>query len=159
MLDILNINSTLIPFIYLVIALVLGSTLGLERTFAGKTAGVRTFGLVAMGACLFILIARFVIPGVEAFSYDPLRMAAGVVMGIGFLCGGVIILRGGELSGLTTAAGLWVAAGIGMAVGYGFIALSIFATLATLVVFTVFWFIEDKLISAKNVKGNGGPKG
>ena len=133
-------------FYLLIIALVLGSTLGLERSLAGKTAGVRTFGLVSMGACLFILIARFVIPTVEAVNYDPLRMAAGVVMGIGFLCGGVIVFKDSTLTGLTTAAGLWVAAGIGMAVGYGLLPLAFFATVATLLVFTVFWFIEHKVI-------------
>lgn len=134
------------PLYLLVIALVLGSTLGLERNIAGKTAGMRTFGLVSMGSSLFILIARFVIPTVEMSGYDPLRMAAGVVVGIGFLCGGVIIFKDSTLTGLTTAAGLWVAAGIGMAVGYGLLSLAIFATLATLFVFTIFWFIEHKVV-------------
>lgn len=137
------------PFVYLVIAVLLGSILGLERTLAGKTAGMRTYGLVSMGSCLFILIARFVVPSVDTFNYDPLRMAAGIVMGIGFLCGGVIVFKDSTLQGLTTAAGLWVAAGIGMAVGYGLIQLAAFATLATLLVFTVFWFIEHKLIQQK----------
>lgn len=139
-------NPALTPLYYLLIALVLGSTLGLERSLAGKTAGLRTFGLVSMGSCLFILIARYVMPTVDTFAYDPLRIAAGIVMGIGFLCGGVIVFRDSHLSGLTTAAGLWVAAGIGMAVGYGLIFLSIFATIATLLVFTVFWFIEASLV-------------
>lgn len=134
-------------FIYLVVALLLGSVLGLERTLAHKTAGVRTYGLVAMGSCLFILISRFVIPTVENFAYDPLRLAAGVIMGIGFLGGGVIIFKDSTLQGLTTAAGLWVAAGIGMAIGYGLIQLAVFATLATLLTFTLFWFIEHKIFS------------
>jgi putative Mg2+ transporter-C (MgtC) family protein len=138
-------DPNVVAFLYLLLALLLGSSLGLERSRAGKTAGVRTFGLVAMGACLFIIIARFVVPTVDTFNYDPMRMAASVVMGIGFLCGGVIIFKDSGLTGLTTAAGLWVAAGIGMAVGYGLVTLAIFATLATLAVFTLFWFIEHKL--------------
>jgi putative Mg2+ transporter-C (MgtC) family protein len=133
-------------FLLLIISLLLGSTLGLERSLAGKTAGIRTFGLVSMGSCLFILITRFVMPTIDTFNYDPLRMAAGVVVGIGFLCGGVIILKDSTLTGLTTAAGLWVAAGIGMAVGYGLLLLAIFATGSTLLVFTVFWFIEHKIM-------------
>jgi len=149
MMNTLDLTFPFESFIYLIIALVLGSVLGLERSHAGKTAGVRTFGLVSMGSCLFILIARFVIPTIETFNYDPMRIAAGVVMGIGFLCGGVIIFKDSNLTGLTTAAGLWVAAGIGMAVGYGLISLAIFATLATLLVFTVFWFIEHKVISSR----------
>jgi putative Mg2+ transporter-C (MgtC) family protein len=135
------------PFIYLVVALILGSALGLERSLAHKTAGVRTFGLVSMGSCLFILIARNVIPTVETLNYDPLRMAAGIVMGIGFLCGGVIVFKDSTLTGLTTATALWVSAGIGMAVGYGLISLAFFATGATLLVFTLFWHIEQKVIS------------
>ncbi len=147
MIDALNLASFWEPLIYLIVALVLGACLGLERSLAGKTAGVRTFGLVSMGSALFILIARYVMPTVENFNYDPLRIAAGIVMGIGFLCGGVIIFKDSQISGLTTAAGLWVAAGIGMAVGYGLVMLALFATVATLFVFTVFWFIEQKLIS------------
>ncbi len=134
------------PFLTLVIALLLGSALGLERTLAHKVAGVRTYGLVSMGSCLFILIARYVITVAQNTAYDPLRMAAAIIMGIGFLCGGVIIFKDSTLQGLTTAAGLWVAAGIGMAIGYGLVILAIFATVTTLVVFTLFWFIEHKLI-------------
>ena len=133
-------------FFLLIVALLLGSALGLERSLAHKTAGIRTFGLVSMGSCLFILITRVVIPTVDTLNFDPLRMAAGVIVGIGFLCGGVIVLKDSTLTGLTTAAGLWVSAGIGMAVGYGLIELAIFATAATLLVFTVFWFIEHKIM-------------
>ncbi len=146
MIELINTGIAWEPLVYLVIALLLGASLGLERSLAGKTAGVRTFGLVSMGSALFILIARFVIPTVQGYGFDPMRIAAGVVMGIGFLCGGVIIFKDSQLSGLTTAAGLWVAAGIGMAVGYGLISLAVFATVATLITFTLFWFIEQKLI-------------
>ncbi len=131
-------------FFSLLLALFLGVCLGLERSFARKTAGMRTYGLVAMGSCLFILIARFVSATSGLANPDPLmRMAAGIVTGIGFLCGGVIIFKEHHLSGLTTAAGLWVAAGIGMAVGYGLNTLAIFATIVTLFAFTVLWFIEN----------------
>lgn len=129
-------------FTDLIIALLLGACLGIERSYAGKTAGMRTYSLVSMGSCLFILISRFVIPTSGNLNFDPLRLAAGIIMGIGFLCGGVIIFKDSQISGLTTAAGLWVAAGIGMSVGYGLQTLAIFATIATLVVFTFFWFVE-----------------
>lgn len=142
--------TTFEPFFYLLVALVLGSTLGIERSFAGKSAGVRTFGLVSMGSALFVIIARLVIPSVDLYGFDPLRVAAGVIVGIGFLGGGVIVLKDSTLIGLTTAAGLWVAAGIGMAVGYGFVLLALFSTIATLIVFTIFWFIEHKIISKRN---------
>ncbi len=142
-------SLTFHPLVYLIISILLGAVLGLERTLAGKTAGVRTYGLVSMGSTLFILIARYVIPEAGQFAFDPLRMAAAIVMGIGFLCGGVIIYKEQTLQGLTTAAGIWVAAGIGMAVGYGLIDLALFATIATLIVFTLFWFVEHKLAGGK----------
>ncbi|PIQ66370.1 MAG: hypothetical protein COV96_01845 [Candidatus Zambryskibacteria bacterium CG11_big_fil_rev_8_21_14_0_20_42_18] len=140
------------PFILLIVALLLGSTLGLERSLVGKTAGFRTFGLVSMGSSLFILIAKFIIPTVDTFNYDPMRMAAAIVLGIGFLCGGVIIFKDSALTGLTTAAGLWVAAGIGMAVGYGLLSLALFTTIATLLVFSIFGFIEHRFVS-KRING------
>jgi putative Mg2+ transporter-C (MgtC) family protein len=129
-------------FTSLLIALGLGLLIGLERSFAHKTAGMRTYGLVSMGSCLFILLSQLVIPESGLYSFDPMRTAAGVIMGIGFLCGGVIIYQNHQLSGLTTAAGLWVSAGIGMAVGFGHADLAIFATLITLIVFTFLWFVE-----------------
>lgn len=138
------------PFLSLLTALLLGSLIGFERTLAHKTAGTRTYALVSMGACLFILISRLVIPTTEGLAFDPLRMAAAVVMGIGFLCGGAIVFKDSTLQGLTTAAGLWVAAGIGLAVGYGLNELALAATLATLIVFTVFWFIEHRLVPEKS---------
>lgn len=133
-------------FLDLTLALLLGACLGIERSFAGKTAGMRTYSLVAMGSCLFILLSRIVIPLSGEYAFDPMRMAAGVVMGIGFICGGTIVFKNDEIAGLTTAAGLWVSAGIGMAVGFGQEPLAVFATIATLVVFTLFWFIEHVML-------------
>lgn len=133
------------PFLQIFVALILGACLGMERSFARKTAGMRTYSLVAMGSCLFIVISRLVIPASGLFAFDPMRMAAGVVMGIGFLCGGVIVFHDSKLTGLTTAAGLWVAAGIGMAVGFGYLWLSIFTTFLTLFIFTILWYIEHKI--------------
>lgn len=137
-------------YVDIVIALVLGACLGTERSYSGKTAGMRTYSLVSMGACLFIIISRSVIPEVTSFNFDPLRVAAAIIMGIGFLCGGVIIFKDSEVSGLTTAAGLWVSAGIGMAVGFGFEALAIFATISTLIVFTFFWSIEHVVFKMRD---------
>ena len=141
------------PLGYLVIALILGSVLGLERTLARKDAGVRTYGLVSMGACLFVTLAQFIGPVADTSSPGQLYVLQGLIMGIGFIGGGAI-LHGREhnhehASGLTTAAGLWIAAGIGAAVGYGLVKLAVFTTLTTLIVFTLFWFIEHKLVDRK----------
>lgn len=129
-------------FFRIIIALGLGVVIGLERTIAHKTAGMRTYGLVSMGSCLFIVLSQLVITDSSLYNFDPMRTAAGIIMGIGFLCGGVIIFQNHALTGLTTAAGLWVSAGIGMAVGFGQEALAIFTTIITLAVFTLLWTLE-----------------
>ena len=130
----------------LVGALLVGGLLGLERRLAGKTAGLRTYALVSLGSALFIIIAELVgerYVGLTAF--DPLRVASQIIVGIGFLGAGTIIFRDGGVSGLTTAAGLWVAAGLGMAMGYGLYVLALMATLLTLMIFTLLWYLEERL--------------
>lgn len=129
------------------LAMVLGAIVGIERSFAGKTAGMRTYGLVAMGSCLFIVVSNLVIPTYagSGFSVQPLQLAAGIITGIGFLCGGAIIFREDHLSGLTTAAGMWAACGIGIAVGYHLFNIAIFTSLLTLFNFTALWFIEHQI--------------
>lgn len=143
------------PFVQLLIAIVLGALLGTERTLAHKKAGIRTYGLVAMGACLFVITALGALHALAGItSADIMRVVAGVVTGVGFLGTGVIIFKDTELTGgLTTAAGLWVAAGIGVAVGFQFYALAVMATFLTLIVFTIFWYLERGL--EKVVNGNG----
>lgn len=141
------------PTIYLIVALLLGSVLGLERTLAHKVAGIRTYGLVSMGSCLFVILSRHIGPAVDLSSPGQMYVLQGLIIGIGFIGGGAI-LRSHEhnhehTSGLTTAAGLWVAAGIGATVGYGLLQLAIFTTIATLIVFTFFWFLEQHIIEKK----------
>ncbi len=133
----------------LLIALALGVIIGLERTIAHKTAGMRTYGLVSMGSCLFVILSQLVLADSGMVNLDPMRTAAGIIMGIGFLCGGVIIFQNHELTGLTTAAGLWVSAGIGMAVGFGQVGLAIFTTFITLIVFTLLWTVEHLITKKK----------
>lgn len=130
----------------IIIALVLGLVIGIERVRAHKTAGPRTYGLVAMGAALFVASGQLV----EELSIGPvdsLRIAAQVVAGIGFLGAGAIMFRDNHVTGLTTATGLWVAAGIGIACGFGFYTLATIATVATVVTFTILWKIEDRFIA------------
>lgn len=142
----MEILQSYIPYFQLTISLILGVTLGLERTFAGKTAGARTFGLVSMGACLLIVSSVIINQNfIGITNFDPMRLAAGIITGIGFLGAGLIILKENKLEGLTTAAGLWVACGIGIAVGFKLFALAVFTTFLALLTFTALWFAEDKL--------------
>ncbi len=134
----------------LIVALVFGAVLGLERVFARRTAGVRTYALVSMGSALFVLIGELVTRGYLEQSLptdvDSLRIASNIVVGVGFLGAGVIVFKDSALSGLTTAAGLWVSAAIGVAVGFGHYAAGFIATLLTLFIFTVLWYVEFGLL-------------
>jgi putative Mg2+ transporter-C (MgtC) family protein len=133
--------------IKLFLAMFFGLIIGTERIIAHKTAGMRTYALVSMGAALFVLVAHITV-GLYAGmpGYNPSAITAAVVSGIGFLGTGLMIWRDKEhLSGLTSATSLWVSAGIGMAVGYGAFDLALLATILTIFVFVVLWFIEQKI--------------
>lgn len=125
-------------------AMFFGMIIGTERLFAHKTAGMRTYALVSMGAALFVIISSLVVQ-TSGGSFDPLRMAAQIVTGIGFLGAGMVIVHKSHVLGLTSATGMWVAAGIGMATGFGLYNLAVIATLLTLFIFIVLWFIEQQL--------------
>ncbi|MDP2650184.1 MAG: MgtC/SapB family protein [bacterium] len=133
-------------FLQLGLATLLGLLLGTERSVAGKAAGMRTFALVSLSACLFVVISVLVTTEyLGRVNFDPMRVPAAIITGIGFIGTGIIIFRSNVMRGLTTAAGLWVAAGVGVAVGLGLYAIAIFATLMTLLIFTAVWFAEDML--------------
>ena len=140
------IDPTAVLFGKLLLAMFLGGLIGTERAvIARQAAGTRTFGLVALGACLFVIIGSHVDTAyIGILTFDPLRIAAAVVMGIGFLAGGLIIFKRDAIHGATTAAGLWIATGIGMAVGFGMYSVSIFAAVLTLLMFSVMWYIENR---------------
>jgi putative Mg2+ transporter-C (MgtC) family protein len=139
--------STTEMILRLVIAMGLGILVGAQRSHIGKTAGMRTYALVAMGSALFTLISTsFDFRYADIFKADPLRVASQILVGIGFLGAGVIFVQKNVVTGLTTAAGLWVVAGIGMATGLGMIALSFAVTILTLFIFTVLWYVESRFV-------------
>lgn len=143
--------------IRIAIAIGLSSIIGLERTLAGKTAGMRTYAMVSIGSCLFIIISQLIYPADPALE-NPLILAPAVISGIGFIGAGLVLFQNQEhrLTGITTAAGLWVSAGIGMACGFGLFTLAVISTIATLIVFTLFWFIESLLKKFSYNRGNSG---
>jgi putative Mg2+ transporter-C (MgtC) family protein len=139
-------DTTMIMLAKLVLAMFLGTLIGTERAVLAKqAAGMRTFGLVSLGAALFIIIANYVDTAyIGVLNFDPMHMASGIVTGIGFIGGGLIIFRGDTLHGVTTAAGLWMAAAIGMAVGFGMYNIAVFSAFLTLMMFTVMWYVENR---------------
>jgi putative Mg2+ transporter-C (MgtC) family protein len=142
----LFVDTTTVMFVKLIIAMLLGGIIGTERAvLARQPAGTRTFGLVALAACLFILMSNYVDSGyLGIVNFQPLQLAAGVVTGIGFIGAGLIIFRGDTVHGITTAAGLWIVTALGMAVGYGMYAVAIFTTLLALIMFTGMWYVENR---------------
>lgn len=129
--------------IQLVLASVLGFAIGLEREHRRKAAGMRTFALVCLGATLFTILS---VDGFRSLApengYDPSRIAANIVVGIGFLGAGLIFLQGNKVQGLTTAAALWVTAAIGMAVGIHMYNVAIVVAFLTLCIMWLFRFVE-----------------
>lgn len=126
----------------LVLALVLGGLIGLERESVEKPAGFRTHILVTLGAALFTLISR---EGFFGSGADPARIASNIVVGIGFLGAGTIFRSGVIVQGLTTAASLWTSAAIGTAVGIGFYLGAVAATLLVMAVLIPFKALERRL--------------
>lgn len=161
----LFIDPTFVVFAKLLLAIILGGVIGTERAVLAKqSAGTRTFGLVALGACLFIVTGNYVDTAyLGVGSLDPMRAAAGIIMGIGFLGGGIIVFRGDIVHGTTTAAGLWIAAGVGIAVGFGMYTVAIFTTILSLLMFTGMWYLENRFKHwfaehGADIRGNDAPK-
>ncbi len=143
-------SSDLELVLRLVLAVIFGGLIGLERELARKTAGLRTFALVSLGSSLFTIISILVFQVVsEIAPKNPIQLVtipAAVASGIGFIGAGLIIFHGSHMKGITTAAGLWVSAAVGMAVGFGFYKIAGFTTFLTVFIFILFWILEEKLI-------------
>ena len=138
----LNLVSLIIR---LVLAMFFGGALGLERGKQGRAAGMRTHIFVCLGATLTTMIGFYATNSLGSAG-DPLRVAAQVISGIGFLGVGTILLKGRfQITGLTTAAGLWCAAAIGIALGAGFYEGAIVTFVCSILTVTTFWRLEYKL--------------
>jgi putative Mg2+ transporter-C (MgtC) family protein len=126
----MNLSPWLEMILRFLLAAALGAGIGYQRERAGKAAGIRTHILVSSGAALFTLVSIY---GFSGAAVDISRVAAGVVVGIGFIGAGVIFrgLRGEGVAGLTTAASMWATAAIGLAAGTGMYLISVIATAVT----------------------------
>ena len=136
-------------FLQLLLAVLLGAFVGLERELRRKEAGMRTYALVSLGAALFVVVAVQVMEQFSAMGYttfDPTRILQAVAMGIGFLGTGIIIFRDPYVAGATTAAGVWVAAGIGAAVGFQLYWIAVIASFLALFVLASLRKAEEQWI-------------
>jgi len=117
------------------IAVVCGAAIGLEREIRDKSAGLRTHMLVCLGACLFGMLGMELAAG---HNVDILRLAQGLLIGVGFLGAGVIMKEGASIKGLTTAAGIWVMGAIGLSIGVGSYYIAFVGTVFTLLTVALF---------------------
>jgi putative Mg2+ transporter-C (MgtC) family protein len=132
----------------LALAMLLGALVGLEREFHDRPAGFRTNTIVCVGSSLIMLLSIYAFRTLD-LNYDPGRLAAQVVSGIGFLGAGTILREGPTVKGLTTAATLWVVAGIGLAVGSGFYLGAITTAGLSILVLGVFDKLEEKIFHTR----------
>jgi len=136
--------------LHLLIALGAGAIIGLERSYHGRPAGFRTHALVCLSSSMLMVLTVYQDTWFEALSLeraniDPTRMAQGIMTGIGFLGAGVIMREGLTVRGLTTAASIWITAGIGVMIGVGFYFPAGIATALTLIVLSMFRWIERSM--------------
>ena len=142
--------------IRILVSLVLGVIIGIERGISHKTVGFRTVSLVCVGSTAFTLISIYGFQGV-----DTSRVAAQIITGIGFLGAGAILHKGYITKGLTTAAALWVSAAVGMACGTGMFVLAFIVTLMSLILLWVlkpFKIHLDRMLDSENGNGKRGKK-
>jgi putative Mg2+ transporter-C (MgtC) family protein len=136
--------------IRLLVAMLLGAVVGIQREQTGKPAGIRTHMLVALGAALFVLAA------VEAgmTSDDLSRVIQGLATGIGFIGGGAVLKLSEEreIQGLTTAAGIWMTAAMGVAAGLGLIGMALLSALLTWFILAVIGRVEHRISARRTAR-------
>ena len=130
----------------MILAMILGGAVGLERGKQGRAAGMRTHIFVCIGAALTVMIGFFS-NEILGYTTDPMRVAAQVISGIGFLGVGTILIKGRfQITGLTTAAGLWATAAMGLALGAGFYEGAILGFAIAIVTVTVLHKVEARFV-------------
>ena len=125
-------------------ALIIGGLLGLERGMKNRPAGLRTYMLVCVGACLIMMTNQYIYQSTG--TGDPTRMSAQVISGIGFLgAGTIVVTQHNQIKGLTTAAGLWACAAAGLALGIGFYEAAVVGSLAIFTILTLLQRWDDRM--------------
>jgi len=133
----------------LVLAAAVGAAIGFEREAHGQAAGLRTFILVSVGACLMMMLSlemeeihRHLSVDQSVVRLDPARIASYAIASMGFLGAGAIITGKGSVRGLTTAAGLWLVTGLGLAIGAGYLLPALFAAGISMIILYVLRLIK-----------------
>lgn len=144
----LNEFNTVSVFVRLLLSMIFGGIIGMEREIRRHPAGFRTYMLVCVGSALVMMTNEFVV--LEFGVSDPVRLGAQVISGIGFLgAGTIIVTQHRRVKGLTTAASLWACACVGLAVGIGFYQGAVITAILILIIVTFMNYIENKFVSNK----------
>jgi putative Mg2+ transporter-C (MgtC) family protein len=132
----------------IILAIVLGSVIGLERELTNKSAGLRTQIMVCLGACIFTILSIYGFStAVTLYPLgDPSRVAAQIITGIGFIGAGTVLRQGLTVTGLTTASTLWIVAAIGMACGCGKLSIAVVSTILAVAILVLIRIIELRLM-------------
>ena len=133
----------------LIVAVVCGGAIGLERELSRKPAGLRTNVLICVGAALFMIVSRHI--GGGAPYTDPARLVAQVVTGIGFIGAGVILQSRGSISGLTSAATIFVVSAVGITIGEGMFTVALMTTLLIIVVLVFLRRVERGFVRRRRL--------
>ena len=131
----------------LLLAIVIGGIIGVEREYRNKSAGFRTMILISVGSCLITILSLTI-----GLPNNADRIASNIITGIGFIGAGVIFKSDDKVRGITTAATIWLTAALGMGVGAGFYIISLLTTVITLVVLIVFSLLETKIDSFNQIR-------
>lgn len=130
------------PYLRLVGALLLAAPVGWNRETHGDTMGIRTFPLVALGACAFVLLGQAVV-GVDSSDANA-RILQGLMTGIGFIGGGAILKHDDHVSGTASAASIWVVGALGAAVGFGYWGFAVALSVLNLAAVVLFGYLKKK---------------
>jgi len=138
--------ETIEVILKLVMAIALGGLIGLEREASQKPAGFRTNILVCVGSAMMMTLATLLVQAKGGTPDTLVRMAAGVITGMGFLGAGTILQSRGTIAGLTTASTLWLVAGLGLVIGAGYYVPALIFTALTITTLLLFRKIEDSYL-------------
>lgn len=130
----------------IMLSVLIGLLIGIEREFRNKSAGLRTFILVSFGSCLFTILS------LKIGLANPDRLAANIITGIGFLGAGVIFKEDNKVSGITTATTIWAAASLGMCVGAGYIFLAFIGVGLVLAILALLTYLQTYIDNYHKIK-------
>ena len=144
-----ELSAIILPFLVrAAAAAICGAIIGLERELKRKAAGFRTNILICLGSCIYMTVGLLLVRG-SSGEFDPTRIAAQVVTGIGFIGAGCIIQERRRITGLTTAATIWVVAAIGIISGAGFPLLALVSAVIVVMTLAVLGVFEKRFLEPK----------